>query len=124
MHRPYLNLFHLKLHSNIPGMLCLIFSTLVSAASDNISATGKSLSFQRSKGNCLACHSIADGDSPGNIGPPLTAIPSRFKNKAQLRAQIWDAGKFNPQTVMPPFGKNKILTEQEIDKITDYISLK
>ena len=27
----------------------------------------------------------------------------------------------NPQTVMPPFGKHKILTEEEIDLIIDYI---
>ncbi len=27
----------------------------------------------------------------------------------------------NPQTVMPPFGKHKVLTEDEIDLIVDYI---
>ncbi len=84
-------------------------------------AEGKKLSFQRSKGNCLACHRIEDGDMPGNIGPPLTNIQSRFSNKRLLREQIWDAAKLNPNTSMPPFGKNKILSEQEIDLIVDYI---
>ena len=82
---------------------------------------GKQLAFQRSKGNCLACHVIENGEMPGNLGPPLKAIQSRFDSKQQLRKQIWDATEFNPETSMPPFGKNKILTEPEIDIVTDYI---
>jgi sulfur-oxidizing protein SoxX len=86
---------------------------------DNLS--GKQLAFSRNKGNCLACHEIEEGDSPGNIGPPLETIKKRFKSKPLLRQQIWNAMQFNPETSMPPFGKNKILKEQEIDKIVDYI---
>jgi len=82
---------------------------------------GKQLSFQRNKGNCLACHVIDDGIDSGNIGPALTHIPERFTNKAQLRAIIWDATQFNPQTSMPPFGKNKILTTEELERVVDYI---
>ena len=82
---------------------------------------GKQIAFQRSKGNCLACHVIADGDTPGNIGPPLLAVQSRFKTKEALRKFNWDATQFNPQTSMPPFGKNKILSEEEIILVVDYI---
>ena len=82
---------------------------------------GKQLVFTREKGNCLACHAIKDGESPGNIGPPLELIQTKFKDKQQLRQQIWDATQFNPNTSMPPYGKNKILTEQEIDKVVDFI---
>lgn len=82
---------------------------------------GKQLAFARSKGNCLACHQIEDGDTPGNIGPPLLAIATRFDNKIQLRRQIWDATEFNPLSSMPPFGKNKIISEREIDLVVDYI---
>ena len=84
-------------------------------------AEGKALAFKRSKGNCLACHVIEDGETPGNIGPRLANISARFADKKQLRDFIWDATRFNPQTSMPPFGKNKILTEPEIDKIVDYL---
>ena len=84
-------------------------------------AEGKQISFERSKGNCLACHVIEDGDTPGNIGPPLINLSVRFSNKQQLREKIWDATVFNPQTSMPPFGKNKILSEKEIDKVVDYL---
>ena len=88
------------------------------------STTGQALAFDRNKGNCLACHAIP-GDpkasSPGNIGPALSGMKSRFPDRAKLRVHIWDATANNPRTSMPPFGKNKILTEPEIDLVTDYI---
>jgi sulfur-oxidizing protein SoxX len=82
---------------------------------------GKEIAFSRDKGNCLACHKIEDGEFPGNIGPPLKALSTRFKAKQQLREQIWDATRFNPQTSMPPFGLNKIISEKEIDLLVDYL---
>lgn len=84
-------------------------------------ATGKQLSFQRDKGNCLACHIIEEGEDPGNIGPALVDIQAKYATKAQLKALIWDATQFNLQTSMPPFGKNKILTPEELDQVVDYI---
>ena len=84
-------------------------------------ATGKQLSFQRDKGNCLACHIIEDGEDPGNIGPALVDIQARFATKSQLKAIIWDATQFNSQTSMPPFGKNKILSAEELELVVDYI---
>ncbi|MGR9115638.1 MAG: sulfur oxidation c-type cytochrome SoxX [Gammaproteobacteria bacterium] len=89
-------------------------------ATDGLSE-GKNLAFDRAKGNCLACHAIEDGEAPGNIGPALSKLSARFKNKQQLRQQIWDATALNPETSMPPFGRNKILTEAEIDQIVDYL---
>ncbi len=82
---------------------------------------GRQLAFERSKGNCLACHAIADGNMSGNIGPPLADMASRFASKDALKARIWDATQYNPRTSMPPFGKNRILTEQEIDAIVEYL---
>lgn len=87
-------------------------------------ADGKSLAFDRTKGNCLACHAIPGepkAESPGNIGPPLINMKDRFPDRAKLRAQIWDATQINPDSVMPPFGRNKILTDHEVDLVTDYI---
>ena len=79
------------------------------------------LLFSSLRGNCIACHKIEGGESPGNIGPALENMDNRFPNKADLRAQIWDASKRNPSTVMPPFGRHEILTEKEIDLIVDYL---
>ena len=92
------------------------------AASDEPALTGgKKIAFTFELGNCLACHAIADGDSPGNIAPELKSLPSRFKDKSQLRQFIWDATQFNPNTSMPPFGKNKILNDDEINQLVDYL---
>ena len=82
---------------------------------------GKAIAFDRKKGNCLACHYIEGGELTGNFGPPLIAMKVRFPDRDVLRAQIWDASVKNPDSRMPPFGRNRILTEEEIDLVTDYI---
>ncbi len=97
--------------------------SLASAADTNASVLeeGKKLAFDRKKGNCLACHHVADGISPGNIGPPLLSMQARFPDKATLREQVYDATTKNPNTMMPPFGKHGVLNAEEIDKIVEYI---
>lgn len=82
---------------------------------------GKKIAFDRKKGNCLACHQIEDGALPGNSGPPLVAMKARFPNKDRLRQQIYDPTQFNPGSFMPPFGKHKILTEDELNKVVEYV---
>ncbi|WP_228292387.1 sulfur oxidation c-type cytochrome SoxX [Candidatus Thiothrix anitrata] len=83
--------------------------------------TGKELAFDRGLGNCLACHMIAGGELPGNIGPPLIAMKARFPDKAKLKAQIADARVANPNTIMIPFGPMGILTDAELDRVVDFI---
>ena len=82
---------------------------------------GKAIAFDRMKGNCLACHYVEGGELTGTYGPPLIAMKVRYPERDVLRAQIWDAAIKNPDTRMPPFGRNRILTEEEIDLVTDYI---
>lgn len=82
---------------------------------------GKQIAFNRKLGNCLACHQMDDGVSPGTIGPPLLYMKDRFPDKARLRAQLYDATQFNPHSAMPPFGKHGALTEDQIDKIVEYL---
>ena len=84
-------------------------------------AKGKKLSFGIKKGNCLACHLISGGDQAGNIGPPLIAMKARFPDKAVLKAQIADARDKNPNTMMPPFGAHGILSDKELDLVTNFI---
>lgn len=96
--------------------------TLVSAeAGANALEEGKKIAFTRKLGNCLACHVMDGGESPGNLAPPLMLMKARFPDKAKLRAQIWDATASNPLSIMPPFGLHKILSEDQIDKLTDYL---
>jgi len=84
---------------------------------------GKKLTFSRSKGNCLACHAITGGAMPGNIGPALIAMKLRFPDKQKLVNKIWGTPEAQnvPNSMMPPFGAHGILTDSEINKITDYI---
>ncbi|KOR31404.1 hypothetical protein TI04_01060 [Achromatium sp. WMS2] len=88
---------------------------------EDTKAAGRDLAFDQQKGNCLACHQIDGGDAPGNIAPPLVGMKLRYPNRAKLRAQIWDAAVANPETIMPPFGRNRILTEKEIDQVVAFI---
>ena len=98
-----------------------LLPTAVGAAEADTIKMGKEVAFDRKKGNCLACHMMGDGVSPGDIGPPLIAMKARFPDRAKLRDQIWDAQVSNPGTRMPPFGKHKALSEAEIDAIVDYL---
>ena len=107
----------------LAGSLALSPTGSMAAEGDGASATeqGKAISFDRKKGNCLACHQIEGGELPGNIGPPLVAMKARFPDKAKLRAQIWDPTKANPNSVLPPFGRLQVLSEGEIDKVVEFI---
>jgi sulfur-oxidizing protein SoxX len=98
-------------------------ASLAAETTDPLEA-GRSATFDRNKGNCLACHAIPNdpaAKAPGNIGPPLFSMKTRYPDRVKLRAQIWDATVNNPKTAMPPFGKNKVLSEAEIDLVVDYL---
>ena len=82
---------------------------------------GQKLAFDRGKGNCLSCHDIKGGDFPGTIGPPLRDIKSKYPDRNDLAAILSDESKRNPLTVMPPFGRNRILTSDEINAIVDFL---
>jgi L-cysteine S-thiosulfotransferase len=82
---------------------------------------GETLAFSRAKGNCLTCHEIKGGDAPGNVGPPLSDIKARFPDRKELIAIVSDETKRNPLTVMPPFKRNLLLNDKEIEAIVDFL---
>lgn len=86
--------------------------------------SGKAIAYDSRRGDCLACHAmptLPDAGPAGNSGPPLIAMTARFPDKQALRAKLWDATASNPDTMMPPYGKHKVLTADEIDKVLDFI---
>jgi len=99
----------------------ITFSGISAVFGADTPASGKALAMGKSKGNCLACHVIADGKLAGNIGPPLLGMKARFPDPEMLRRQIWDATERNPDSRMPPFGRHGILDRQEIELIVDYL---
>jgi sulfur-oxidizing protein SoxX len=91
------------------------------AHAQSAAAEGQKLAFDRGKGNCLTCHVIKGGDLPGTIGPELKDIKTKYPNRDDLVAIVSDETKRNPQTVMPPFGRNRILSEKEISAVVDFL---
>jgi len=84
-------------------------------------AAGQEIAFDRTKGNCLACHTMKGGDVPSNVGPELVNVKDRYPDRSQLYAILSDQESRNPQTVMPPFGRNLILSPGEINAIIDFL---
>jgi len=71
--------------------------------------------------HCQQCHQIKGISDYGNVGPSLVDLKARYPDRKVVAAIIADETKRNPQTVMPPFGRNLILTKQEIETIIDYL---
>ena len=111
--------------ASVPALaLALLIGVLAlasPASAQSAVAEGQALAFNRSKGNCLTCHEIKGGDLPGTIGPPLKDIKSKYPDRNEMIAILTDETKRNPTTVMPPFGRNRILTEKEINAVVDFL---
>lgn len=101
--------------------LTLVLAASHAHAAETAADEGRKLAFDRGKGNCLACHMMDGGESPGNIGPPLIAMKMRFPDFEQLKAQIADATQRNPASPMPPFARNRILTAEEVEQIATFV---
>ncbi|HEY3890327.1 MAG TPA: sulfur oxidation c-type cytochrome SoxX [Bradyrhizobium sp.] len=105
-------------------VLALLIGTTIGAGPAGAQAgvsEGQRLAFDRGRGNCLSCHDIKGGDFPGTIGPPLKDIKSKYPDRNDLVAILRDESKRNPLSVMPPFGRNRILTSEEINAIVDFL---
>jgi sulfur-oxidizing protein SoxX len=103
------------------ALLLAVTVTFCPARAQSAADEGQKLAFDRSKGNCLTCHEIKGGGMAGNVGPALTDIKKKYPNRADLVEIITDETRRNPLTVMPPFGRNHILTDKEIDAVVDYL---
>jgi L-cysteine S-thiosulfotransferase len=118
--------------SGLAGCLSLVLMPMLMSAllapspgmAQAAAADGRSLFIDPRKGNCSACHQVP-GDrnikSLSKIGPPLVDMKSRFLERARLRAIIWDLTRSVPDTIMPPYGRHRILTEPEIEAIVRYV---
>jgi sulfur-oxidizing protein SoxX len=103
--------------------MCAAHAGLGGAAQSRVER-GRELAHDFNKGNCLACHSAPKDTSAvtlANIAPPLIMMRERYPDRALLRDHIWDPTQRHPNTIMPPYGKHRILTEEEIDLVIDYL---
>lgn len=122
-------------HSKFKGILGLLavsamLSAPVAVSANEVSeeemkkrvAQGKELAWNRAQGNCLACHMMPEGNSPGNIGPALIAMQLRYPERDKLFNKLWGVKETEVKySMMPLFGRHGILTDEEINLIVDYL---
>ena len=96
---------------------------------------GKQVVLARGDGNCLLCHAVPGADRPaGDIGPALAGVGARL-SRDEIRARIADASRFNPKTIMPPYGLTQnlhavapqyrgkpLLTPEQIDDAAEFLA--
>jgi L-cysteine S-thiosulfotransferase len=76
------------------------------------------------KGNCIACHQLPQGARPttrADVGPRLEGARMRSLGKASLRETLVDPMQANPDTVMPPYGRHRLLDPAEIDRLVEFL---
>ena len=120
--------------SLIKSLLFVIILMPIASFPDTISE-GKKLTFDRKKGNCLACHAmpIPEQQFHGETGPTLYGVGNRL-SEGELRLQLVNSKVTNEDTLMPSFyrtfGFNRplkkfagksILTAQEVEDIVAYL---
>jgi len=71
-------------------------------------ARGRAIVASRQAGLCLLCHSGPFPEEPlqGNLAPSLSGTGGRW-SVGQLRLRIVDAGRLNPDTIMPAYYKTE-----------------
>ena len=107
--------------AKFPSLVVVLLTAGVAQAAEPDAAAGRAIALDRAKGNCLACHTRKGGDIPSNVGPELINMMARYPDPKQLYAIVFDEQRRNPQTVMPPFGRHRILTPGEIDNVVAFL---
>lgn len=84
---------------------------------------GKRIVETKQLGNCAACHVIPGMEFPGDVGPDLVKTMQGYTERERdtVWQWVWDARKFDPDTIMPPFGPNKFLSKTEVDDVVEYL---
>lgn len=96
---------------------------------------GQLVFVDRQRGHCLLCHTMSTIDEPfqGNLGPDLSNIGLRMTVE-QIRLQIVDPSRLNPDSIMPAYYRTNglhqvaesyrdkpILTGQEIEDLIAFL---
>lgn len=112
----------------------LLGAAAAAAAGDP--ARGEAIATSRTQGLCTLCHVLPGLPAAlqGNLGPPLAGVGARLDAQA-LRARLLTPERFNPDTVMPPYGRSDglqrvaaaqrgrpLLTPQQIDDVVAYLA--
>lgn len=89
-------------------LLAALLSTVstTAAVAQGDAARGAAIAASRSQGLCVLCHALPGQQAAlaGTVGPPLAGVGSRL-DAAALRARLLEPERFNPDTVMPAYGR-------------------
>ena len=91
----------------ILGLCAALLLGLASIAQAQGDATrGAALAANRSQGLCVLCHALPGQPTAlqGTIGPALDGVGARLNPEA-LRQRLLAPERFNPDTVMPSYGR-------------------
>ena len=90
--------------------LLIFFLSIKNLSADELLILGKNIFLE--KGNCAACHALADADANGDIGPNLNQI------KPDIGRVIMAVA--NGIGVMPAY--EGLLSSKEIEAVAKYVS--
>ena len=71
---------------------------------------------------CQACHHFEGTEQAGTVAPPLVAMKARFPERQKLYEIIYDPHvATKSHTMMPPFGRNGLVDDNQIQLIIDFL---
>ncbi len=100
----------------IMALLLFAFIAVPAVSQAGNAAEGEKLVHGRPVANCVACHHFPGIVMPSTIAPDLVDLMNNLyaeKDREKLRQIITDANKFFPDTMMPSYGKGKLLLSKE-----------
>jgi sulfur-oxidizing protein SoxX len=107
-------------------VLALACAAVAAAALPAVGETlsGAELFTRADQGHCVACHEVASAAPSArrsDVGPKLEGARMRALGRERLRALLTDPMASNPETLMPPYGRHRILDAAEIERVIDYL---
>ena len=86
--------------------LALLANGAALAAGD--ATRGAAIVASRSQGLCVLCHALPGqpAHAQGTLGPPLAGVGARL-SPDELRQRLLAPDRFNPDTVMPSYGRTE-----------------
>lgn len=76
------------------------------------------------KGGCAACHQLPESIGPASradVGPRLEGSRMRELGRTGLREVLHDPMRANPNTVMPPYGRHRLLEPAELERLVEFL---
>jgi L-cysteine S-thiosulfotransferase len=76
------------------------------------------------KGQCAACHQLPPGvgvATRNDVGPRLDGARMRELGREGLRDVLVDPTRRNPESVMPPYGRHRLLDDREIERLIEFL---